>query len=136
MKLYTNIEFLERVDPKKHYVSPGGYEVKTKDGNVIWFDFFQYSGEIDRDNPKIVHCCQSELDTETARDADDLDAVLKNGEIERIEDWYVYTGEPDDELLHPVRLQSASFELEDGTSVSLPGAILEQVNSIFKEAQG
>ncbi|MDO4647188.1 MAG: hypothetical protein Q4B26_00960 [Eubacteriales bacterium] len=136
MRLYADVEFREQIDREKHYISPGGYEIKTRNGNAIWFDFFRSEVLIDHENRKIAHCYQSELDTETEQDAVDLVSILKNGGIESIKEWYIYTGEQGDEILHPIRLHSATFEFTDGTSISLTDELLKQVDAIFKEDLG
>lgn len=109
-RLYAGIHFNRKVDPKKDYVSPGGYEMVTKCGKVITFDFEDYEGGVNPDNRYQVEVMQKNPDYITF---DDLNSVteddLKN--IVEIREFYVYTGEDGETDLEPDGLDYFGFEI-------------------------
>ncbi len=104
-----DILFDQPLDPKTHYISPGGYEMRMN-GRIVTFDFTHFEGYIDKENPCLLHMEQSDPDTDTFPDLEHI-TVDDLRHVEGIEEFLVYTGEWDDPELYPVELLSLSFEV-------------------------
>ncbi len=129
-RLYQSIKFNRPIDRKKDWISPGGYEIKVKDksGNIksISFDFEDYAGAIDEDDPTVTHCMQKNPDYACFEDLKILNEyMLRN--IVSIEEWFIFTGEPDDvkdgeEPLIPVEIMEPVFEIIPlkGDAIQIP----------------
>lgn len=110
--MYARIKFDRNIDPEKHYITPGGYEVVLEDGALVQFDFMDYEANIDPDDRTVLHCYMRNLDTVSFPGADKLlkgDCVIK-----KFEDFYIYTGEDDEEEINPVELIDVSIMDNDG----------------------
>lgn len=116
------------------YVSPGGYEMGTKE-KLIQFDFCDYEGSIDKKDAKILHSLQKNPDYESF---ENLNQLTKNDleNITDIHDFYVYTGEPDEpgSDLEVEEILSVTFEVyneENGKYeyISIKKEILDAYNA-------
>lgn len=65
-----------------------------------------YEGSVNKDDPTILH---AEVYTLDRNYSDDLSKFNSDG-LEKIEDFYIYTGEGDDPEINPVKLLSLSIE--------------------------
>ena len=108
MRMYAKILF-DREIKKEHYISPGGYEVITKDETTMQFDFCQFKGWISSDNSRILNCVFSDLDIDSFPESVNLNPK----EIMRISEFFVFTGEDDEPEIHPVKLLSLEFCMDD-----------------------
>ena len=54
MRLSLSILFDRPMNQYNNIPSPGGYEVKTADGNIYGFDFNESEGSISSENPRVV----------------------------------------------------------------------------------
>lgn len=104
-KMVMDIKFDRSIDTDKHYISPGGY-VFVSEGKVYQFDFMDYEGSVNKDDPTILH---AEVYTLDRNYSDDLSKFNSDG-LEKIEDFYIYTGEGDDPEINPVKVLSLSIE--------------------------
>lgn len=104
-RMYQTIRFNRPIDKNKDHISPGGYEivVKDNDGNdkTIRFDFYEYEGSIDEEDPCVLNVMQKEPDYETFPDLDILTKeMLEN--ITQVKEWYIGLDyEDEDEELIP-----------------------------------
>lgn len=89
---------------REHYISPGSYTF-VSNGKSYQFDFFASEGGIDKDNPKVVHYHVFDFDEEYSDNMDDFCADA----LEKIEEFFIYTGEYDDSELIPVRIKNLSI---------------------------
>ena len=115
--MYAKIKFDREIDKDKHYISLGGYEmtfVNNLGGNptTVSFDFFSYIGNVDMNDPTILHCEMEELDSDTFPESLFIEHFL--GTISEIKDFYVYdyTSEDDEPEINPVEL--LELELSNG----------------------
>lgn len=104
-QMVMDIKFDRPIDTDKHYISPGGY-VFVSEGKVYQFDFMDYEGSVNKDDPTILH---AEVYTLDRNYSDDLSKFNSDG-LEKIEDFYIYTGEGDDPEINPVKVLSLSIE--------------------------
>lgn len=102
MNQYMEIKFDRPINSRQHYISPGGYEVELDSGRKIQFDFYDYWGYVDNDDPTILHVKNRTLDVDAFPHAEDLDKVVS--QISKIVECYIYTGEDGDAEIHPVEI--------------------------------
>ncbi len=102
-EMYFDVVF-DREVTKEHYVSPGGY-IFISNGKRYNFDFFASDGGIDKDNPRVMHYHVFDFDESYSDNMDDFCADA----LEKIEDFFIFTGECDDPELIPVRIKNLSI---------------------------
>lgn len=123
-RLYQSVRFDRPINKENDHISPGGYTLTMKDENgtekSISFDFEDYEGSIDKDDPCILHCEQKNPDYASF---DDLNSVteymLRN--IIRADEWFIYTEAENENPLVPVRVTDIMFEIiSDATGRDIP----------------
>ena len=129
-RLYQSIKFNRPIDREKDHISPGGYgmTVGIGDGKTksVSFDFEDYEGTIDKDDPFIIHCMQKNPDYVCFPDLDTLTAYMLHN-IMSVNEWFIFTGEAEDigeseTPLIPIEIQNAMFEVisQDGDITQIP----------------
>ncbi len=101
------------IDPEKHYISPGGYELNGKR-----FDFFtSMGGPVDGDNTKMEFWVE-DFDDDYAKDNKSpiTEEDCLNGTFT---EFYIYTGEGDDEICNVLSVSDISFGFDDGKGIYL-----------------
>ena len=111
-RLYATIRFDRPINPDEHYISPGGYEM-TFNGKTVKFDFTDYTGYVDSDDPCLLHTEQKNPDY-AGLDYDEFEglAALTSDDLHHLEsigEFFVYTGEEGDPEIVPVALESITF---------------------------
>lgn len=106
-------EFDRHVEPDKHYISPGGYSIKTSNGKEIRFDFYHYEGTRISDNAVAFECCN--LDTETYHESEVLSKESVDGC--KFVEFTVYTGEYDDAEIICTNIRDVVFIFSDGEEI-------------------
>lgn len=93
IRALISIKMDRPINPDSHYISPGGYAVKTKN-KLVDFDFEDYQGTIDANDPSILHCELKNFYSDNGG-CDNKDFVFKIlPYVTSIVDCFVYTGEP------------------------------------------
>lgn len=108
-RMLATIEFNRAIDKEKDYISPGGYEMAMK-GETITFDFENYAGNIDNENPCLFHYEQRNPDYDTFEDLNLVTEEMLNS-VEAIKEFFVYTGESEESDLKVVAIKELSFVL-------------------------
>lgn len=128
IRMYASIRMDRPIDPEKHYISPGGYELIFDNDKSIQFDFNDYEGAVRKEDPTILDFIMRNLDEDSYESAKLLETHLINHSIKKIEEFYVYTGEDDClEEINPVSIEDIAFEIFDGiatTVVSVPKDVI------------
>lgn len=104
-RMVMDIKFDRKIDSNKHYISPGGHSFKCK-GKTYSFDFMDYVGNVDKDDPTILHAEVDHLDKDYSTDL----SKFNSKKIEAIEEFYIYTGEEEDPEINPVEVLSLTLE--------------------------
>lgn len=104
-RMVMDIKFDRPIDTDKHYLSPGGYGFKCK-GKIYSFDFLDYVGNVDTEDPTVLHAEVYHLDKSYS---DDL-SMFNSEKIEEIEEFNIYTGEYDDPEIMPLKILSLTIE--------------------------
>ena len=99
MTMYATLQMDREIDPNLHYIS-------LKDPSYIRFEC---------DEPDFDSFPEAEL----------LEWMLDHSEVEKIEEFYVYTGEEYEEVINPKRIESMSFAF-DGRIFTIPESLLSR----------
>lgn len=93
-RMYSKIKFNRPINRDTDCVSPGGYEF-VMNGKTVAFDFEDFEGSISKDDPTVLEVMQKNPDYDTFPDLNSVTVEdLEN--VEKIEEFYVYTGEDDE----------------------------------------
>lgn len=109
MKAYLTLEFDRPIIKDKHCISPGGYEIRVKDGTLYPFDFCEYYGFIDDKDSTTINFELRNEDEDSFPDIQNLKEHIH--EIVEFTECSVYTGETDEEELRPVKIRE--FIIQD-----------------------
>lgn len=110
-RMYATVMF-DREITDEHYISPGGYAVRDKDGNELCFDFEYYEWDYSK-GCRVIWISHKWLDLSEYPDAKDLEKYLNN--LDKITEFYIYTGEKnEDPEINPVKILNMEFYDEDG----------------------
>ena len=125
MRMYISLLMDRPIDKEKHYISPGGYEFNFN-GKNISFDFCMSSGTICK-NPRMIEFELRELDLTTFPESEKLlnKSCLKN--VRKIEEFYIYTGEDNEQEINLERINYIHFDL-DGEFFAVSDRVLEDFN--------
>lgn len=87
MRLSLSILFDRPMNQYHNIPSPGGYEVKTADGNTYGFDFNESAGGISSENPRVVEWLLRDEDLTTFPEIQELRTKLPS--IREITECYL-----------------------------------------------
>lgn len=108
-RMETRIKFNRPINKDTDYISIGSYEMKMA-GKIISFDFENYEGYIDSDDPCILNTLQKNPDYEDFPDLDEVtEEMLSN--VEEIIEFNIYTGESGENDIVPVSIEKIVFIL-------------------------
>ena len=97
----------------------------------IQFDFQDYYGSINDDNPTVLHCEMEHPDFSSFEDFCSVSADdLRN--ISEIVECYVYIGEECDPDLKEVEILAITFWLSEGYSVDVSKEVISKYNINLK----
>lgn len=129
LEMAMDIRFNRKLK-KDDYVVPGGYEMVFGDRS-IQFDFQDYYGSINEDNPTILHCEMEHPDFSSFEEFRSVSAdVLRN--ISEIVECYVYIGDECDSELKEVEILAITFWLAEGDSVDVSKEVISKYNINLK----
>ncbi len=124
MTMYATLQMDREIDPNHHYISIGGFELHFKNGMNIAFDFNSSAAQILKDPSFIWFECD-ELDFDSFPEAELLEWMLVHSEVEKIVEFYVYTGEEYEAVINPNHIESMSFAF-DGKIITIPESLLSR----------
>ena len=132
MNMYTELVFDRPVDPKKHYISPGGFEIEFVGGKSIQFDFHDSYGNVSKENPTKIDFELCYLDTDAFPESKELENLLLSDKIKSIIEFFVYTGEDDDPEINFKKIELVEFDL-DGETVEVEQDLIDRYNKTLEE---
>ena len=124
MTMYATLQMDREINPNHHYISIGGFELRFSNGVEIAFDFNSSVANILND-PSFIRFECDELDFDSFPEAELLEWMLVHSEVQKIEEFYVYTGEEYEEVINPKRIESMSFAF-DGRIFTIPESLLSR----------
>lgn len=107
-RMHSVIQF-NRPIKSNDYISPGGYTM-TMNGKQISFDFYEYEGYIDSEHPCVLHVMQKNPDFDSFPELHTVTPEMLRS-VEKIDEFFVFTGESDETDLAAVKVLSVYFEL-------------------------
>ena len=124
LRLYQTIRFNRPIDPETDYISPGGYTLRMRceDGSEksLEMDFYESEGGMDDKNRCLARFMQKDLMFDEYLELQTITEYMLR-HIEKVEEWYIYTGEPGESDLKPVAIEGAYFEITgDGSCRDFP----------------
>ena len=130
LEMAMDIRFNRKLT-KNDYVVPGGYEMVFGDRS-IQFDFQNYYGSINEDNPTVLHCEMEHPDFSSFEDFRSVSADdLRN--ISEIVECYVYIGEECDPELKEIEIIAITFWPADEDSADISDDVIMKYNAKLKE---
>ena len=129
LEMAMDIRFNRKLT-KNDYVVPGGYEMVFGDRS-IQFDFQNYNGSINEDNPTILHCEMEHPDFSSFEEFRSVSADdLRN--ISEIVECYVYIGDECDPELKEIEILAVTFWPADGDPVDISDDVITKYNTKLK----
>ena len=129
LEMAMDIRFNRKLT-KNDYVVPGGYEMVFGDRN-IQFDFQNYYGSINEDNPTILHCEMEHPDFSSFEEFRSVSADdLRN--ISEIVECYVYIGDECAPELKEIEILAITFWPADGDPVDISDDVITKYNTKLK----
>ena len=129
LEMAMDIRFNQKLT-KDDYVVPGGYEM-VFGGRRISFDFLDYYGSIDNDDPTILHCEMKNPNFSAFEEFWNVSSEdLRN--VCEIVECYVYIGEECDPELKEIEIVALTFWPADEDSVVLSDDIIMKYNTKLK----
>ena len=129
LEMTMDIRFNRKLT-KDDYVVPGGYEMVFGDRS-IQFDFQNYNGSINEDNPTILHCEMEHPDFSSFEEFRSVSADdLRN--ISEIVECYVYIGDECDPELKEIEILAITFWPADGDPVDIIDDVITKYNTKLK----
>ena len=125
MPMYLNIKMDRKIDTNKHYISPGGFEIKFDDGKTIAFDFNESESWVDETNKDVMCFRLKDLDNESFPDAKTLPEYLQKHKVTEVVECYVYTGEDNEPKINPIEIENMTFDFNEYVT-EIPSHILKQ----------
>jgi hypothetical protein len=120
-RMGMRIQFDHAIELDKHYISPGGY-IFVCNGKSYHFDFLDYEGSVDAEDPTILYAEVYHLDENYSNKLDDFVAE----ELTTIEEFYIYTGEGNDAEINPIAVLSLIIE-QNGVTTEVDKKILKSI---------
>ena len=125
MEMEATIRFDREIDPSKHYVSPGGYEMTFNNGKTVQFDFMDSAGSICTDKPTNMLFEAWTLDTGCFPESKFLETFT--GSVTEIKEFFVYTGEANEPEIYPVELISLRLLNDNAEEITVDDSLLGNI---------
>ena len=124
MTMYATLQMDREIDPNRHYIGIGGFEFCFRNGVNIGFDFNSSIANVQK-NPTTIKFECDDLDCDSFPEAALLEMLLSDSEVDRIEEFYVYTGEREEPEINPEKILSLSFCVDE-RMIDIPGIIIQK----------
>lgn len=121
-RISADVKMDRPIDPNLYSLSAGGYSILSS--NILYrFDFLEYAIYVDSEDACVIHIAGKYLDLDTFPLAANItEDVLRN--ISNFTEFFIYTGEPDEDCPAPVSLDSCAFEIVDtGEVIDVPASV-------------
>lgn len=113
-RMYATVKFDRPIKIYKHYISPGGYEVKFTNGKTMRFDFEYYEGNRKQGDDTVLEYTQKYPDIDIFEDLGKFDYDDFINYFDGFAEFYIYTGEEGyDEIIYPIKVLSIVLEFYD-----------------------
>lgn len=121
--MLCKIKFNIEIDREKEYIGLGGYCITSR-GKTYYFDFYQFLGNIDKEDKSILNCEMTELDYVQDEDFEEIDMDEKYfRNIESIDEFVICVNS--DSLLEAVEIMELKFITDTGEEIIISDEILK-----------
>ena len=127
MHMYGLIKFDRPIIHDKHAISIGGFEMTFDNGKTVRFDFSEFNGHIESDDPSVLNFELIGLDVDAFPDSEFLKTFA--GKVTSIKEFYVYTGEAEDHEINPIELKALFLYNCNFERISIDRSLLKDVFS-------
>ena len=127
MHMYGLIKLDRPIIRDKHIISIGGFEMAFDNGKTVRFDFLDFNGHIESDDPSVLNFELSCLDVDAFPDSEFLKTFA--GRVTSIKEFYVYTGEAEDPEINPIELKALFLYNDHSEQISIDRSLLKDVFS-------
>ena len=110
-----------------HVISIGGFEMTFDNGKTVRFDFLDFNGHIESDDPSVLNFELRRLDVDAFPDSEFLKTFA--GKVTAIKEFYVYTGEAGDPEINPIELKALFLYNHHSEQISIDRSLLKGVFS-------
>lgn len=141
VRMYLTVKMDRPVNFGQHYISPGSYELKFDNNQIVKFDFNESEGYKHDNDPRIVDYVLKSVELlneektgpRKSIDENEFATLLLTRKIVCIEDVYIYTGEDDDLEINFESLESIGFSVYDSVQdkymdIHIPKNLIDQYN--------
>lgn len=111
-EMYADVQFSRYINKETDYISPGAFEIESN-GRRYSFDFEDYDGTIDKEDPSVLHIHLEYPDEECFKDLADITENTLRG-ITKFTEFFIYIGEEFDTGVRPEKLLGCYFEIYRG----------------------
>ena len=111
----------------EHVISIGGFEMTFDNGKTVRFDFLDFNGHIESDDPSVLNFELHGLDVDAFPDSEFLKTFA--GKVTAIKEFYVYTGEAEDPEINPIELKALFLYNDHSEQISIDRSLLKDVFS-------
>ena len=109
----------------EHVISIGGFEMTFDNGKTVRFDFLDFNGHIESDDPSVLNFELHGLDVDAFPDSEFLKTFA--GKVTAIKEFYVYTGEAEDPEINPIKLKALFLYNDHSEQISVDRSLLKNV---------
>lgn len=128
MTMYVTIQFDKDVDPDKHYISPGEYEMEFDNGKIVRFDFMESCGIVDREDMTLTHYRMKYI-TDVVEEGDTDFLHDFNGRITEVLEFYVFTeSDEEEDVITPVKLVALELFNDNCGLIDISPEVLASAN--------
>lgn len=118
-EMYAKVKMSRPIDAKKDVLSAGGYSIMSKH-KIFRFDFVEYLINVDDFDASIIHISARYPDIDTFPVMSEITAEVLSS-ITNITEFFIYTGEPDEDGAIPTELLECEFEISaTGEKIAVP----------------
>jgi N-glycosylase/DNA lyase len=122
-KMLCKIKFNIEIDKNKEYIGLGGYKI-TSNGESYYFDFYQFIGNIDKEDKTILICEMNELDYVQDEDFEEINKDEKYfRNIESIDEFVICVNS--DSLLEAIEIMDLKFITDTNEEIIISDEILK-----------
>ena len=131
-RISYDLVFDHKINKNIHTISPKSYEIKVK-GKTIQFDFMDYIGTIDGNNPIILHVKHENLDTVSFMGAQKINATDLMFAIFTEFGIDVYA-ENESDIIIPTTVKNITFEFSTGIRIYASSEMLSSANIALEKS--
>lgn len=114
-RMFLTLKMDRLINTDKHFLFPGGYELRFGNGKTVAFDFIESYGNVNKVDKSVVQFELSNLDIASFPEAVKLADYLVGSKVAEIVECYIDIDEEDgNEEINPLAITEMFFLISDG----------------------